>query len=405
MSRRIGELLVKRGLVTDLQLDKALKTQLILGGHLGTCLIELGFIDEESFGRMLAEMHGVRYATPDQLVGIAPDVIQIFSSRMVEKYRAIPIKLEDNTLHLAVVDPKTLGRLSTLTGHKIVPWIVPELRIYEAMEAYYNIPRRGRYIRLCQELGHRKVREPLGETVHESSEPSVPRDVQLGETAEPRAAGTLTAVDLGEEYGYGKSWRDVADELFEERTDTDGAHEHEEEKPRREPARVHLIRTRRNAATEVFRRMSRAEDKDDLARAVLDYAAERMNGAILFTVRAETASIWDWTGLKLKGDGVRSLRFPVTAGSVFALMLGDGQYRGPVPDRTDCKWFYSALQFEVPDEIVLLPVYLNDRLVAIFYGDGGSSGEILGTTDSYANLTQKLGLALNMLVLKMKILA
>jgi len=403
MSRRIGELLVKEGLVTLLQLDKALKTQLILGGHLGTCLIELGFVDEESFGRTLAEMHGLRYASPAQLKGIALEVIQIFSSQMVEKYRAIPIKLEDNTLHLAVVDPKTLGRLSTLTGYKIVPWIAPELRLYEAMEAYYNIPRRARYIRLCQELGQRKLREPLGETVQETTEPSVVGDVHLGESTEPRAAGTLTAVDLGVEYGYGKSWRDVADELFDDETDADGADDGV--KPRREPARVHSIRTRRNAATEVFRRMSQAEDKDDLARSVLDYAAERMTGAILFTVRAETASVWDWTGLKLKGGGVRSLRFPVTAGSVFALMLGDGQYRGPVPDRTDYKWFYSALQLEVPDEILLFPVYLNDRLVAIFYGDGGSSGEILGTTDSYANLTQKLGLALNMLVLKMKILA
>ena len=50
-----------------------------------------------------------------------------------------------------------------------------------------------------------------------------------------------------------------------------------------------------------------------------------------------------------------------------------------------------------------LPVYVNDRLVAIVYGDGGAAGEIRGATELFVRLTKKLSLTLSMLVLKIKI--
>jgi len=51
MAKKIGEILIARGKLTRRQLETALKAQLIYGGHLGTCLIELGMIDETTLGR------------------------------------------------------------------------------------------------------------------------------------------------------------------------------------------------------------------------------------------------------------------------------------------------------------------------------------------------------------------
>ena len=59
----------------------------------------------------------------------------------------------------------------------------------------------------------------------------------------------------------------------------------------------------------------------------------------------------------------------------------------------------------MPEQILLVPVYLDDRLVSIVYADGGPKGKIRGTTESHLKLAQRLGLALKMLVLKMKIVA
>jgi len=400
MSKRIGELLLERGLISPLQLDKALKAQLILGGHVGTCLIELGYVDESDFGRTLAELHGLRYASPDSLQGIAPQIIRVFSWKMAEKYQAIPIKLEEKTLHLAVVDPRNLGRLSTLTGYKIVPWITPEFRVYEAMEAYYDVQRRPRYIKLCNSLAN----PGRGDIAHDEPSPSSDEDSQrhdsLG-TATPPRGRTLTAADMGEQYGYGRSWREVADELFDGGRDEDRGENDEPSKP----TRLHAVGSPKRGKRDVYHRLSRAENSNELSRIVLDHLSTRAASCILFTVKSETASVWDWEGLELSRARIPSLRFPVTSGSIFTLMLGDGQYRGPIPARPDCQWFYSALRLEVPQQVLLVPVYLDDRLVAIVYADGGASGKVRGATADYLKLAQRLGLALKMLVLKMKIVA
>jgi hypothetical protein len=61
VSKRLGERLTDHGEITRAQLDKALKAQLICGGHLGTNLIELGFVDERTLVRTLAEIYRVRW--------------------------------------------------------------------------------------------------------------------------------------------------------------------------------------------------------------------------------------------------------------------------------------------------------------------------------------------------------
>jgi hypothetical protein len=399
MYKKIGELLLERGLVTPLELDKALKTQLILGGHLGTCLIELGFVEEGAFGRTLAELHGLRYATPEMLRNVPPRIIRIFSWKMAEKYQAIPIKLEDKTLHLAVIDPKNLGRLSTLTGYKIVPWIAPEFRVYEAMEIYYDVEPRSRYVKLCNAIAKRE-RTVVRPAETPPPDESDAEEVRFDNGDETSHRHTLTAADMGEQYGYGRSWREVADELFE--GDREGSADRDDE-PQRPSAPAQASDA--PADLDVFQRMSRAESSKELARIVLDHYADHAATCILFTVKSETATIWDWRGFELNPARVPSLMFPVTSGSIFSMMLGDGQYCGPVPDKPEYEWFYSALGLAIPRQVLLAPVYLDDRLVTILYADGGERGKVGGREDDHRMLAARLGLAMKMLILKMKIVA
>ena len=64
MRRKVGEALIEKGLITPAQLEIALRNQLILGGHLGTCLLELGFVEEERLGgeaqRLIEERNEMR---------------------------------------------------------------------------------------------------------------------------------------------------------------------------------------------------------------------------------------------------------------------------------------------------------------------------------------------------------
>ena len=404
MSTRIGEVLIEKGFLTQGQLDKALKGQLIFGGHLGTSLIEMGFISEEPLGQTLAELFGVKYASFDLLQNIPPSVIDSIPQKLAERHRVIPIRLEGKTLHLAVIDPKNLGVLddfSFMTGFKIVPWIAPEIRIFQALEKYYGIPRRRRYITICSELdrkkagnsgGNQEIEDPTPTSVPESS--SVTAPLHDGETHDDETFG-----ELGGEYDYGRSWRDIVGDVVAGETQDD-QNQGKEEPHQAGTAQADPVQDLEGVST----LLSRAESKNQLAEAILAFASPLTAHCILFMVKSTSAYIWDSRGLELDPERTANLSFPVTPGSIFELLLGNNHFRGPLPDKARYGWFYSALQMESPSEILLLPIYLNDRLVTIFYVDGGR-GSLQGNTEDYTRLTQKLALALNMIIIKKKIRA
>ena len=57
--RALGELLCADGICTRQQIEDAVRNQVILGGMLGTNLVELGYIDEETLARYLARAHNL----------------------------------------------------------------------------------------------------------------------------------------------------------------------------------------------------------------------------------------------------------------------------------------------------------------------------------------------------------
>lgn len=408
MSKRIGEALLERGFIDRSQLDDALRTQLFFGGHLGTSLIELGYVDEDTLGETLSEILGVGYARSARFRDIPASVIDTMSQKMAEKYQAVPIEIEGKSLHVAVINPLKLTTLSVVTGYRIVPWVAVESRIYEAMERYYGIPQRPRFIKIGGKMNRAfpgKGRlSAMGALPYGGDEPppaflAEPSQLLGDESESAPGAHDETDVDVGGEFGYGRSWRDILDEVIE---GEEGGRDVEPAPDRPDaPQRTPSV----GAATldEAAEQMARAETKDDLSRAVLDFAARDMPRCVLFRVKAETAYLWDARGLGPGWENRRKMGFPVAAGSIFTLLLGDTQFRGELEDAERFAWFYRALQAEPPREILLLPVYLNDRLVGIFYGDGGTDGLIRTDTETYRKLMHKLSLGLNMIILKTRI--
>jgi len=409
VSKRIGEALIERALLTPGELDKALKAQLIFGGHLGTNLIELGLVDEDALGRCLADLLGVRHATRKLLAEATPEALGVLSREAAERYRCVPLIVEGGALHLAAADPRDLGAMSSATGYRLVPYVAPEVRIYEALERYYGIPRRARYINLSYELAGRPpagrrqgvvVSRPQASAADEQSAPVVTPDPE----PVPHAAETT---DLGAEFGYGKSWRELADELDEapDRIDLPES-DAEDVAARKEPP---TRRARTSGATidesQAVECLVAANEGDEIAAAFLDWAGGRGAGAVLFAVKGSTARVWDWRGLGLSQEGLKRLRFGVTAGSIFTLLLGEGFYRGPAPDDVNGRSFYGAMRVEPPEEIVLLPVHLDDRLVAIVYVEGDAERALEASDEELRRMTRRLAQAMSLVILKRRIRA
>ena len=94
---------------------------------------------------------------------------------------------------------------------------------------------------------------------------------------------------------------------------------------------------------------------------------------------------------------------PVTTDPLFSLLLDRGHYRGPLPRDPRFDAFYAALKMERGTDILLVPGYLDDRLVLLLYADGGPFGEVDADADDIRLLVAKMAIALSLLVVKKKL--
>ena len=131
----IGQLLLEQGLITEQQLKIALEKQRETGHFLGRILVDLGFINEKDLKRVLSIQAGIEMIdlknTP-----IDRKAIEVFPSALAKTYNVIPVKLEKDTLTLAVGDTLSLNiqdDISFILGYKIKMVLADENDIKEAI--------------------------------------------------------------------------------------------------------------------------------------------------------------------------------------------------------------------------------------------------------------------------------
>lgn len=149
MTRKLGEILLERGLVTADQLDEALKTQVIYGGRLGTLLVQRGFLRIDDLGRCLSIQHGVPHAEKEDMEAVTNAARAVVSREQAGRHNIVPMAVEGGTLHLAMADPerRVAGELSYELGLDIRRFVAPELRIKYYLERYYGISRSSKFLR------------------------------------------------------------------------------------------------------------------------------------------------------------------------------------------------------------------------------------------------------------------
>jgi hypothetical protein len=146
-----------------------------------------------------------------------------------------------------------------------------------------------------------------------------------------------------------------------------------------------------------------ADNKEMLARAVLGHVASLAERGVLFVVRRCTVQLWDWIGFDLAPEAACSLDIDLTTEPLFTLLAGNDHFRGPIPQEPRFRQLFSRLGIDVPVELLLLPVRMNDRLVAILCCDGGATEPVTGPTEEFVELVRKLEMALHVVALKNRI--
>src|SRR5215470_1738746 len=100
---KLGQLLVARGWITVQQLTRALKNQNVVGGRLGTCLLELEALTEDLLLKGLSEQLGVPAARVEDLRGIPDEVQELVSAKLARRCRAIPFRAMGGRLDVAML--------------------------------------------------------------------------------------------------------------------------------------------------------------------------------------------------------------------------------------------------------------------------------------------------------------
>lgn len=108
--RRLGEILVEAGVVTEAQVTRALAVQEMGGGRMGGLLVKLKFCTETEIRNALEEQLGVTVIELET-VEIDPEVLDLVPLSTIRKYQVLPIQVEDDRLWLAMIDPYNLAAL------------------------------------------------------------------------------------------------------------------------------------------------------------------------------------------------------------------------------------------------------------------------------------------------------
>jgi type IV pilus assembly protein PilB len=142
--RRIGQIFVDLGFITDEQLELLLEEQQQRPGTLlGKIALELNMISEEQLVQALSEQMGLQVVELGDTV-IPHEVLSKMTESMAQLYRAIPIHFEGNRLTVATCDPQNItiqDELRSLLGYEIKVVIAGETDIQKALERYYDTER------------------------------------------------------------------------------------------------------------------------------------------------------------------------------------------------------------------------------------------------------------------------
>lgn len=148
MSSRVGELLVRTGLISTEQFHHASEHQKANGGFIGSHLVQLGFISESDLLQTISEQYGVPIIELNSL-DLDPSVLQMVPQNLAVKHTLVPVLQKDRSLTVAMADPTNIVALNDIkfiTGLDIQVAIAPERevkaaqdRAYESQTSYENI--------------------------------------------------------------------------------------------------------------------------------------------------------------------------------------------------------------------------------------------------------------------------
>lgn len=139
-TKQLGELLIERKVISQKQLEKALKVQEEQGGLIGEILVALDFVKEEDIAQALTAQYGFPYL-PLANYEIDAEVIKMVPENVASQYCLIPVDKIANNLTVAMCNPlniQAVEDIELLTGCIVQIFVSTSTDIRSAIQNYYK---------------------------------------------------------------------------------------------------------------------------------------------------------------------------------------------------------------------------------------------------------------------------
>lgn len=140
--RRIGDVLIEEGYVTQQQLEQALSEGRATGAPLGAVLIKLGFVDERTLGMALAKLHGLKYIDTHD-IELQDEVMRLVPADFIRRHMVVPLSVDMGSKRLEVImarpdNLQVLDEIALLTGFRPIPRVSTHKELVGLLDKYYQ---------------------------------------------------------------------------------------------------------------------------------------------------------------------------------------------------------------------------------------------------------------------------
>lgn len=174
----LSRALLDSGSLDPSALEDAVQEQVIHGGALDTILLEKGAVPERVLADLLAKAWQTEPVPLEELEAPAPEATRALPERMALTMRLCPFRLDGparsdaggGALHVlcaAPLDRALLDEVSALLSHTLVAHVVPEVRLWQALQRAYGVAPDERFASLLTDLN-----VPAGARRDDSEAPS-----------------------------------------------------------------------------------------------------------------------------------------------------------------------------------------------------------------------------------------
>jgi hypothetical protein len=385
---KLARHLLDRGEVTREQVEEARRTQGFFGGQIGSHLLKLGFVDEETLGGALSEVTGAAYAGREQLGMLPQDARGLLPPHAVKRLRVCPFEISDRTVRVAMLNPRdaiAVAEIRAASGYHVEPWVTCEYRLYQAFEKHYRVEGDRRRAVSPAALAPERRSSPAPAEEGPQAQPGSPPPESSAEEMGLDGRPLDAEIDY-EEHLFGARASGLEDAPVSGQADPPG------------------LESAGDPFTHLDKALSLAEDRDHIAEAVLDFCRGRGRRVALFAVTREGLRIVAGRGRGLEGKRVRSMTLPVEPSSLLDVALNSREFFfGVVPPLPPNQDLYSALGGKLPAMAMVVPISVKGRTVALLYLDDEDRPITQPDIPAMRRAAAKAGLAFEILLLRAKL--